>query len=82
MTVYLVILEDRHTDVEVFPHATERGAVERFDRIVARYRRALGEHADDAGLEVSSKPPGGWLRHATLSTEGDAVRVVTAEMGS
>lgn len=64
--VYLVILEDRHTDVQVEVYQRVEDALERFNKIVKDY----GYTPDEP-----DGPMTGWLANATLSCEGDCVRV-------
>jgi hypothetical protein len=71
MKVYLVILEDRHTDVEVQVYATAAAALRRTIQIMEQY-----DYTPD---EPDEEIPG-WMYHATLSCEGDCVRVEEAEV--
>jgi len=71
MNLFLVILEDRHTDVHVEAYSTKEAAIERFKEIVADY---------DFTPEEPDKPIDGWLAHATLSRDGDYIRVEEIEL--
>lgn len=71
MTVWLVILEDRHTDVQVEVYGTRADAIERAIAIVDDY---------DFQPEEPDVLPDGWEFNATLSCEGDAVRVEKVEV--
>lgn len=71
--VYLVILEDRHTDVEVRVFADRQDAIDHAEQIVEDY-----DYDDDK--PALGNPPDGWLFHAVLSCEGDSVRVEKAEV--
>lgn len=66
MTVYLVILEDRHADVQVWVYSDKGDALEHAEEIVEEY----GHEPDEP-----DEPVEGWLFNATLSGEGDYVRV-------
>lgn len=67
--VYLVIWEDRHTDVRIRAWSEMRAAVDDAKRIAADYPDA----------EEKSLP--GWIYYARLTCEaGDAVRVQMAEV--
>jgi hypothetical protein len=71
MKVYLVIIEDRHIDVQVEVYATAEAALERAREVV-----------DEYGF-MPEGPEGllpNWLFNATLSVEGDCVRVEEAEV--
>jgi hypothetical protein len=69
--VYLVILEDRHVDVQVEVYATAEAALDRAHDVVDEY----GFTPEEPDAEIP-----GWLFHATLSVEGDCVRVEEAEV--
>jgi hypothetical protein len=71
MNVYLVILEDRHTDVQVEVFVTKGAAVGRAKQIVEEY---------DYTPTEPDKPVEGWPFHATLSGEGDRVCVRMARV--
>lgn len=71
MKVYLVIFEDRHCDVQVEVYANTRAAEDAALRIAAEY---------DFTPEEPDEPVEGWMFHATLSGEGDRVRVQQAEV--
>ncbi len=69
MTVYVIIWEDRHTDVIVEIYAREDAAMDRAHEITESY--------PDAEI---SPPPDGWMYHADLTCEGDSVRVERNEV--
>lgn len=71
MTTYLTIIEDRHTDVDVYPFSTQEKAIE----FAREYLDACDDVVEDEALAV-----GEWLFYATYSTEGDCVRVVKKEL--
>ena len=71
MQVFLVILENRHTDVQVEVFSDEAKAVERAKAIVEDY---------DYEPEEPDEEIDGWIFNATLSPEGDAVRVEMASV--
>ena len=64
-TVYIVVIEDRHTDVRVEAFATREAAVRRARAVQVAYG------FDD---------PDGWPYYARLSNEGDCVRVQAVEV--
>ena len=69
MNVFAVILEDRRLDVSVELFASRVVAESRFNEIVAEY-----DYTPDEDEEPDDCPDG-WLLNATLSSEGDAVRM-------
>ena len=69
MTVYLLIVEDRHTDVEVRVFATVAAAVASAKELQAEY---------DYEPDEPDEPIDGWIYHATLSCDGDCLRVQSA----
>lgn len=68
MTVYLVIHEDRHTDVSVEVFTSQADAVENAEAIASDYDNAVVE------------PVEGWIYNARLSDEGDYVSVREVEV--
>lgn len=71
MKVYLVIIEDRHADVEVRPFYDA-------DKAVAKARELAKEYDRFGDYEESQIAD--WLFYASYSCEGDCVRVVEAEI--
>jgi hypothetical protein len=67
MKVYLVVLEDRHTDVQIEVFAEQPAALARAAEIVAEY-----DHTpDEDDLEEASE----WPYFRRVSVEGDCVTV-------
>jgi hypothetical protein len=62
--VYVVVMQDRHTDPNCEVFMTSQWAIGFAQRVAARYPDAKEEPID------------GWLYHASLTDEGDAVWVV------
>ena len=71
MDIYIVILEDRHIDVEVTPFATAAEAIEE----AKSQAHEAGRFAEDY-RENPELCTGNWVFAATYSCEGDSVRVV------
>lgn len=87
-TIYLVIHEDRHIDIEVYPHADRDTALGHARELVDESRRHpiedfTSEEASEMA-ELSELTPAaiadGWIFTETYSFEGDAVRVVEREL--
>lgn len=77
MTIYLVIVEDRHTDVMVYPFSDCGTALNRARKMAKNNCRFPDSYKEyDYGKDV------GWLFYAEYSTEGDSVRVVAAEINT
>lgn len=74
MKIYIVIIEDRHVDVEVEPFSTAELAIE----YAKEARGANCRHPEDIeeGEITQDMRDEGWLYHSTYSSEGDSVRVV------
>ena len=70
-TVFLVIVEDRHTEASVEVFASRAGAIARAVHIVSEY---------DYEPDEPDEPIAGWIFHATLSREGDYVRVEASDV--
>lgn len=77
MTVYLVILEDRHVDVSVTVFASPDAALSHARAVADEY--LAGADPDDDERCINPTPPKGWLFDASLG-EGDAIRVEPAEV--
>ena len=73
--LFMVIIEDRHTDVTVHPFSNEGVAIEEANRVAKELGR---EH--DFYEEHDYGKNDGWLYYANYSCEGDSVRVVEAEL--
>lgn len=70
--VWIVLIEDRHADVEALPFSTEGGAF-------AAARAAVPEDASEAAL-TSGMRAEGWVLYLPYGSEGDHVRVVKRTM--
>lgn len=78
--IYLVIVEDRHEDVAVYPFTEEAAALACAEHIVAE-RLRHPEHLDpeDDALTNDMRADG-WIFLRHYSVEGECVRVVVREM--
>lgn len=75
--IFIVITEDRHSDVEVTPFAHELDATDFAGREVAlcaRHPEMIQHELNDAMVND------GWLWYCRYSAEGDSVRVVRREL--
>lgn len=70
--LFVVIQEDRHTDVDVEVYGDRDRAIERAGELA---REAGGDEAQAQPLNPSMQKEG-WLCYITYSCEGDSVRVV------
>lgn len=73
--VWIVLIEDRHADVEARPYSTE-------DAALAAAREAVDGARDvdcDAQLTTASRRDG-WVLYLPYGSEGDCVRVVKRQM--
>lgn len=75
MKLFLLIVEDRHTDVLVFPFSNEQMAINEAKRIAKERCR----DAEDYEEHPYGKDDG-WLFYANYSCESDSVRVVEAQL--
>jgi hypothetical protein len=68
--IWIVLIEDRHADVEAQPFSSEERA--------AGHARTVGAQSD--GAEPAELTPGmredGWVLYIPYGTEGDHIRVV------
>lgn len=70
--IYIVIVEDRHTDVEVIPFASKDAAILVARSLAKQYCR----HEEDYE-ECDIK---GYLFNAVYSCEGDSITVIAKEL--
>ena len=75
MKIYIVIIEDRHTDPIACPFTDPDKAIAEARRIAKDYC----EHEEDYE-EFNYGRDEGWLFYAEYSCEGDSVHVVTTEL--
>jgi hypothetical protein len=77
--VWIVLVEDRHTDVNAIPFSSEEAAVTR----ARKEATANAWHPDDvewnAELNTAMRADG-WVLYLPYGTEGDKVRVVKRQM--
>lgn len=71
-TIYIAIVDDRHTDTEVYPFTTAEAAI-------AHARRQVEQNARSAD-DIEEQEIEGWLYHATYSGESDSAWVVAKEL--
>jgi hypothetical protein len=72
--IWIVLVEDRHADVEAFPFSTEERAIAYAREQVqenARHPESISEEELTPAMRED-----GWVFFMTYSTEGDCVRVV------
>ncbi len=70
--LYVVMVNDRHTDPEPNVFSDPSAAVE--------YARATAKASARRDEDFEETPVAGWLYHATYSVEGDSVWVVEKEL--
>jgi hypothetical protein len=75
--VYIVIIEDRHSEPDAEPFSSQELAIMRAGQLVARY--AAGPEDMEWGL-TDSMIRNGWVWYCRYSMEGDSIRVVRREM--
>jgi hypothetical protein len=75
MELYIVVIEDMHTDVTVHPFSDKEKAITEAKRIAKEYCR----HEEDYEEHDYGKDDG-WLFYAQYSCESDHVRVVTTTL--
>jgi hypothetical protein len=75
MDVWIVLIEDRHADVEPLPFSTEEGAVQAARSAVEENARHPESIDWDAELNPAMRATG-WVLYVPYSSEGDCVRVI------
>lgn len=78
MDVWIVLIEDRHSDGEALPFSTEAAAVAAARKVAARYARDPGE-VEDVVLNQAMLNDG-WVLYLSYGPEGDCVRVIRRTM--
>jgi len=74
MTIYVVMVQDRHTDTEPWVFDTAKAAIAAARQLAQELARRTEDYVE--------KPVAGWLFHARYSFEGDAVWVVAKELNA
>lgn len=75
MEIYIVIVEDRHTDVMTYPFKDKEKAISEAKRIAKKYCKYKEDYKEhDYGQDS------GWLFYAEYSCESDSVHVVTSQL--
>jgi len=77
--VWIVLVEERHADVEALPFSTEDGAMAAA-RGAAMENAVHGDVGWDAGELNDAMRRDGWVLYLPYGTEGDCVRVVKRRM--
>jgi hypothetical protein len=73
-TIWIVVIEDRHADVDVLPFSTMPAAIE-------QARREVRDARDMEEIELTdSMAADGWVLLIEYGLEGDSVRVVEREL--
>ena len=67
MEIYIVVVEDRHSNVGVIPFYNREAAIDRAREIAKGYCSFLEDYEENNY--------GGFIFHATYSCEGDSVSV-------
>ena len=75
MSIYIVIVEDRHTDAQVWPFSTAAKTIHEAIKI-----GKAGARSPEDYQEYPNPLDEGWVFYAQYSGEGDCVRVVKAEL--
>ena len=70
--VWVVLIEDRHSDVDALPFSTEEAAA-------AKARDSVPEDAEEGQLTDGMRKSG-WVLYLPYGSEGDCVRVVKRTM--
>ena len=72
MDVWIVLVEDRHTDVDAVPFSTEERAVE--------YARKQAPDDATSGPLNDAMRRDGWVFYLPYGSEGDCIRVIKRTM--
>jgi hypothetical protein len=73
--IWIVLSENRHSDVEPYPFSSEEAAVSAAGRIVRESAYRPEDIEWDAELTPAMRG-GGWVCYVPYGPEGDSVRVV------
>ena len=68
MEIWIVLIEDRHADVEALPFGSE-------EKAFTAARKAAPDDATDGDLNPAMRVDG-WVLYLPYGTEGDSVRVI------
>lgn len=78
MKIFIVIIEDRHTDVSAEPFTSKDAAIAHARSEASKYARFEDDFQEQELTGEMVKD--GWLYYATYSVEGDCVTVVEREL--
>jgi hypothetical protein len=79
--IWIVIIEDRHADVDAYPFSTEEAAITAAQKAVTDGARHP-EDKDEWDTELNAAMlVDGWVFYTRYSSEGDCVRVIKRIMG-
>jgi hypothetical protein len=76
--IWIVLVEDRHADVDALPFSTQEGAVTEARRLATEYAHH-GDVNGDARL-TDGMVRDGWVLYLPYGGEGDCVRVLKRSM--
>lgn len=79
MSIYVLIIEDRHSDTEARLFSTPEKAIAAAHDYLKEFDASTVD-IEDASMSVEDLALAGWLFYACYSTEGDCVRVLRAEI--
>lgn len=75
--IYIVLVEDRHADVDALPYTTSEVAVARAEQLLAQFAR----HPEDVERDLNAAMvDDGWVWNARYSEEGDSISVIRREL--
>ena len=81
MTIYVVMIYDRHTNPEAHLFSTIEKALDYVHQIeIDCYYTEEEAKSDDAVMSATSLKEAGWLYYRTLSPEGDCMWVLPKEI--
>ena len=78
MKIYVVLIEDRHADVDIELYADRLEAIKRSTELAKRYSRR-SEDIEVRPLNDAMKQLG-WIRHISYSCESDYVTVIERDV--
>jgi hypothetical protein len=75
--IYIVLVEDRHIDVDALPYTTQEVAIARAEKLLAQFARYPEDVERDLNAAMVDD---GWVWYARYSEEGDSISVIRREL--
>lgn len=73
--MYLLIVEDRHQDVEIYCYSTYDLTFKNYNKYKEKYLKDTSDYTEDAGPDMNY-----FLKYYCYSQEGDCIYIIKVEL--